>query len=126
MLNFLSLFDRLSHMPLPLLLQPLLRQLASATYELNLFDFHFFCRLAGHPQLPPAQALVIFEQFLNIFMEEKIWHGCAFQLLTVLLEIYSQEELIRTRMHNLVQEILRLHLKLRLIIDSSSSRRRRR
>lgn len=60
MCNFLFTFERISTIPVGILVDPLVRQIYMSegiTFKFNIFDFDFFTAIARHPRLNIKSAI---------------------------------------------------------------------
>ena len=98
MSNFVSFFENNPSVPVTLILEPLLKQIAvseNATYFWNTFDFEFFQHIAKHPKLTLQNGLQLIDQMAKIYLNDLIFASAASNPLMLVASKFHESEPVK-------------------------------
>lgn len=93
--NFSYLFEHQQSIPLSLLMEPLLKQIAlseNVTYFFKVFDFDFFLSLARHPKLTPVNATGLADLLGKVYLNDPVQAQAACVPLMVLCSRFVKSD----------------------------------
>lgn len=89
--QFIEIIAAHHGIPVAILLEPMLKQVAVANYQtLNLFDFEFFTVVATHRKLKVPQALMLLETLVKIALSNLFYYKSAVNLIVSLINRFSK------------------------------------
>jgi hypothetical protein len=108
MRHFLSLFQQVQTIPVAILCEPLLKQIAIAsdTLSFNIFDFEFFGVVANHKRSTVAIGLQIIDTMVSQATSQVFYANSATSIVLEIVHRFSRERPLHTHMGKVTEALI--------------------